>query len=255
MKQFILTPAAGKRLIARAVASHQAITSALRQGTIVIVAGTTNGYCAEEILKSIGQGAEFSRQRFFRGIVLPPSRPRTEAGTLPDMSGFPGDVVIRQGVWEKGKTIFDVVDELKEGDVILKGANAIDGERRKAAILIGHPQGGTIMAALRAHIGRRVHLIIPVGLEKRILADPDEIARRLNASGLKGHRYLTVNGQIITEIEALEILTGARATLIAAGGVAGAEGAILLAVEGSREAEEKAEWIFSEIKDETPFTI
>lgn len=255
MKQFTLTPAAGKRLIARAMASHRAIKTALDHGTVVIVAGTTNGYCAEEILKSIGQEEGFSRHRFFRGIVLPPYRPRTEAGTLPDTSGFPGDVVIRRGVWEKGKTIFDVADELKEGDVILKGANAIDTERKKAAILIGHPQGGTVMAALRAHIGRRVSLILPVGLEKRIPGNLDEIARRLNSSGIKGYRYLTVNGEIITEIEALEILTGSRSYVIAAGGVAGAEGAVMLTVEGTPEEEEKAERIFSEIKDEAPFTI
>ncbi len=36
---------------------------------------------------------------------------------------FPGDVVITDGVWQKGKALADVIDRLKEGDVILKGAN------------------------------------------------------------------------------------------------------------------------------------
>lgn len=255
MKQFTITPAAGKRLIGQAMASHEVVKEALRSGTVVIVAGTTNGYCAEEILKSIGQEEGFSRHRFFRGIVLPPHLPRSEAGTLPDTSQFPGDVVIRRGVWERGKTIFDVVDDLKAGDVILKGANALDITHRKAAVLIGHPQGGTVMAALRAHIGRRVHLFFPVGLEKRVTGDLDEIARRMNAATQTGYRYLPVKGEIFTELEAIQILSGAQAELIAAGGVAGAEGAVILNVYGTPSEEEKAELVFSRVKDEAPFTI
>ena len=45
----------------------------------------------------------------------------------------------------QGKTIFDVADELAAGDVILKGGNAFD-TRGQAAVHIGHPKGGTIMA-------------------------------------------------------------------------------------------------------------
>ena len=35
-----------------------------------------------------------------------------------------------------------------------KGANALDMINRKAAVMIGHPEGGTIMAALTAVIGK-----------------------------------------------------------------------------------------------------
>ena len=126
MFQVVLTVAAGKRLIARAVAAHPATQAALRTGTIVIIAGTTNGYFAEEVLALTGQSKGFSRRRFFRGITLPPYMPATETGRLPDETGFPGDVVIVKGEWRQGKTIFDVVDDLKEGDVILKGANSLD---------------------------------------------------------------------------------------------------------------------------------
>jgi hypothetical protein len=64
MKQFIITPAAGKRLIAKALIKHPAVKSALKNGTLVIVAGTTNGYVAEEILMSIGQAAGFFGNAF-----------------------------------------------------------------------------------------------------------------------------------------------------------------------------------------------
>ena len=114
MKQFVLTPAAGKRLIAKAVARHPQVQSALESKTVVVVAGTTNGYVAEELLACVGQGGEFRKDRFFRGIILPPHRPQREDGRFPDESGFPGDVVIREGV-ARGKTIFDVAADLRRG--------------------------------------------------------------------------------------------------------------------------------------------
>jgi hypothetical protein len=170
---------------------------------------------AEEILKSIGQGNGFSRKRFFRGIVLPPWRQTTGTGRLPDESEFPGDVIIVNGVWQKKKTIFDVVDDLKEGDVILKGANALDLQRRQAAILIGHPQGGTTIAAMQAAVGHRVRLILPVGLEKRVPGDLMDLARRLNEPGSSGPRLFPAHGEVFTEIDAISLLTGARAELVA----------------------------------------
>ncbi len=59
-----------------------------------------------------------------------------------------------------------MVDDLKEGDIIFKGANALDVDKKKAAIYIGHPQGGTILASLEAVVGRRARLILPVGWKK-----------------------------------------------------------------------------------------
>ncbi|MFZ3149104.1 MAG: hypothetical protein WA137_08675, partial [Methanothrix sp.] len=199
MLQFILTPAAGKRLIGKALAAHPTVQAASRSATLVIIAGTTNGYAAEEILLGLGQADGFSRKRFFRGIVLPPGK-TTETGRLPDESDFPGDVVIVKGVWQKGKTIFDVAEGLREGDVILKGANALDLARKQAAVLIGHPRGGTTITALQATVGRRVQLILPVGLEKRIPGDLMELAARMNAPKESGFRLLPVPGEVFTEI-------------------------------------------------------
>ena len=129
MKQFLLTPAMGKRLIAKTIANHPAIRKAIRTATIVIVAGTTNGYVAEEIFRTYKIGGDFSRKHFFRGLNLPPKMPLTREGRLVDESKFPGDVVIIGGVWQKGKTIADVVESLQEGDIIIKGANALNLER------------------------------------------------------------------------------------------------------------------------------
>jgi hypothetical protein len=254
-RQFAITPAAGKRLIAKGLAAHPLIHDVLKNGTLVIIAGTTNGYVTEEILKSLGISAGFDRRRFFRGITLPPGRSTTKSGRLPDESEFPGDVVLDKGSWKKGKTIFDMVDGLKEGDVILKGANALDMIHRRAAVLIGHPQAGTIGAALQAVAGRRVRLIFPVGLEKRIPGNLDDLAARLNAPGAKGPRLLPAPGMAFTEIDALELLTGAAADLSAAGGVAGAEGSVWLAVGGTEDQVQKAEEIVHAVDAEPPFAL
>jgi hypothetical protein len=253
MKLFTLTPAAGKRLIGKALARHPAIQTALASGTLVIIAGTTNGYVAEEILGFLGQ--DFSRQRFFRGITTPPRNPTTETGRLPDESKFPGDVIIRKGQWQKGTTIFDIVDELHSGDVILKGANALDLIRGQAAILVGDPKAGTIGVVLQAVAGRRVGLILPVGLEKRVCGDLESLAVKINAPGGQGLRLMPVPGEVFTELQALTLLTGARAELAAGGGVGGAEGSVWVAVEGTAEQLQAAEALISSVALEPPFEL
>jgi len=255
MKQFLITPSAGKRLIAKALANHPTIISALKNGTVVIVAGTTNGYIAEEILNTHEIPSDFSRKHFFRGITLPPNKTVTEEGRMADESKFPGDLVIAKGVCQKGKTIADVVDSLKEGDIILKGANALDLEHKQAAILIGHPKAGTIGLALPAVLGRRVKLIIPVGLEKRINGNLYDLAEKINAPGAGGYRLLPVPGQVFTELDALNSLTGADAELLSAGGVCGAEGSCWLAVSGTKKQEEAAEKILVSVAYEKPFNL
>lgn len=255
MKQFVITPAAGKRLIGKAIAKDAAIVKALKKGTVVIVAGTTNGYAAEEILKELGQSKAFQRNHFYRGIILPPNRPTTSTGRSYDESKFPGDVVIIKGVYQKGKTIFDVVDELREGDVILKGANAVNLIQRRAAILIGAPNAGTIGASLPAIAGRRVKLIVPVGLEKRVYENLDDLAAKINAPGVQGPRFLPVPGEIFTELDAIALLTGASASLVAAGGVSGAEGSVWLAVNGKPAQEKAAETLIKSVVNEPAFNF
>jgi hypothetical protein len=255
MKQFVVTPSAGKRLIAKAIAQHPDVKGALKQGTVVIIAGTTNGYVAEEIFSALGVSEGFSRKRFFRGITLPPNQATTAEGRLNDESQFPGDAVITNGVWQKGKTLFDVVADLKEGDVILKGANAVNLQRRQAAVLIGHPTAGTTGAILQAVAGRRVRLIVPVGLEKRV---PDELfvlAEKLNAPGATGFRLLPLPGQVFTELDALALLTGVTAEVIAGGGVCGAEGSCWLAIYGAEKQEEAAQKILGALGAEPPFSL
>jgi hypothetical protein len=249
MIQILLTPAAGKRLIAKAMVLHPAVQKSLKSGTLVIVAGTTNGYVAEEILQNIGQFRSFSKKDFFRGIVLPPWI------SEPDKKGFIGDVVIVKGKWHKGKTVFDVADGIQEGDVILKGASALDLTQRRAAVFIGDSKGGTTSTLLQTVIGRRAKLIVPVGMEKRITGSLDDMALKINAPGVEGPRLMPLPGEVFTEIEAIYLLSGAKAELFAAGGVAGAEGCVYLAVSGTKTEERLIKEIVDKLSDEKPFTL
>jgi hypothetical protein len=165
-----------------------------------------------------------------------------------------GDVIIRDGELVQGQTIYDVVDDLKTGDVVLKGANAFD-PRGQPAVLIGHPKGGTVMALMAAVIGRRVRLIVPVGLEKRVLEDINVLAQRCNAPGASGPRLFPMPGQAFTEIDAIRELTGAEACLLAAGGVYGAEGASWLGVSGTEEQIEAASALIRSLRDEPPTRV
>ncbi|MBS3733867.1 MAG: hypothetical protein KGY99_02965 [Phycisphaerae bacterium] len=250
MQQAVVTPAAGKRLIARGLTAHPAVRSALTDGTVVVVAGTTNGYLAEELLRAVGQDGAFTREGFCRGVVTPPSRARTAAGRLDDDHPFAGDVILVKGQWQQGRQIFDVADDLGSGDVIVKGANAVDLDRREAAVLIGDPQAGTAASAIRGAAGRRVRLLIPVGLEKRVVEPLSDLARMLNAADATGPRLLPLCGDVFTELDAVALLTGAEAHLVASGGVSGAEGASWLAVRGTEEQCRRADELLQSVADE-----
>ena len=211
MNQFCVTTAMGKRLIGQGMARHPEVQQALDGGTLVIIAGTTNGYVAEEVLASIGQAEGFSRVGFRRGVTVAPG------AKLPKVE-FPGDVVIVDGKWQPGQTIFDVAEDLRAGDLVLKGANAVD-PGGVPAVQILHPQGGTIVAAVAALIGRRVGLIAPVGVEKRVSESVHVLSQRCNAPGAKGARLFPFPGRVFTELDAINLLTGAEATLLACGSV------------------------------------
>ena len=245
LKQFVLTCSMSKRLIGKGMAAHPAVRRVLQAGKLVIVAGTTNGYVAEDILSATGQAEGFQRQGFRRGMVAPP-------GVQPPMCEFSGDVILVDGRWQKGKQIFDVADDLQAGDVVLKGGNALDAVCGRAAVLIGDPAGGTVLPSVRAVIGKRAKLIVPIGLEKRVMAELTDLADLLNAPGADGPRLMPLPGETFTELDAIELLTGASAKLVAAGGVYGAEGSVWIAISGEQGQVALAEDIIKSVASEPP---
>ena len=77
-----------------------------------------------------------------------------------------------------------------------------------------------------------MQLLVPVGLEKRVAESVYSLALRCNAADSSGPRFLPFPGRIFTAIDAIALLTGAQACLLAAGGMYGAEGAVYLGIEG-----------------------
>lgn len=88
---------------------------------------------------------------------------------------------------------------------------------------------------------------------KNVYYDLNDLARKLNAPGSHGPRLLPVAGEIFTEIEAISLLTGANAELVAGGGVSRAEGAIWLAVDGNDEQIKSAKKLLNSIIREANF--
>lgn len=235
-KQVFLTPAGGKRLIALALSKLDEVLEALEKRTVVIVAGTTNAYLAEELLALIGE-KDFPLYGFFRGVIRKEAIPA-------DLNRLQGDVVINHGVWEKGKTIHDVGDSLSEGDLIFKGANAVNLHSGEAAVLAGNPTSGTMGVIYRAVVGRRARLITPVGVEKRVMEPIHTLCSLCNAPGAVGERLAPSFGTVFTELDAIRSLSGTEPHLIAAGGVCGCEGGAFFQCTGSAEQiKTLREWI------------
>jgi hypothetical protein len=237
------TVAQGKRLIAKAVSKLPEVVNALSNGTIAIGRGTTNGYVAEEIL-----GHVIPKGEYVSGRILPAGMPWEELGR----GGYP-DIVVKNGEVMEGGSVINSVSDMKQGDVFIKGANALDYKNKIAGVLMMHPTGGTL-SVYGALISKKINLIIPIGLEKIVLDDISELS--MLSREIDSHpkapvvSMMPITGKIITEIEALFILCGVNARLLSAGGVKGAEGAVTLLITGEKADIENAINLHSLLIDE-----
>ena len=255
----ILTVADSKRLIAKAVAQMPIVKNALANGMVIIIKGTTNAYVAEEIT-----GQKISHTAYVTGRIEP------EKGAKTLLKGQ----TVNHIILEKGKVVdiplADAVKKLKRGDVVIKGANALDYKNKLAAVNILDPSGGTTGITMPIIIARKVHLVIPVGLEKQVAGDIVDLTLKTrepletlhtpaghSKAPFPGDILPTMwilTGEIVTELEAINILTGATAFQCSAGGVSGAEGAVWLVFRGTRDQVTKALSLAHSIQGEPPYT-
>jgi len=249
LAEVVLTTSESKRLIGKAVASMEVVKEALKSGLIVIVKGTTNSYVAEEIL-----GKPIEKERYGRGIIVPGM-----LSYLPEGESTP-DIIIEKGKVRRGLSLEEAVKMLNPGDVLIKGANALDPDGVTGVFLARLPttDGGTIGRSLGTVVGRGVNFIIPVSLEKLIPVPVREVVTQLNDKEVSLAMGLTVNvmptmGRVVTEIEAFKIMAGVEALNIGGGGVGGAEGARIFLLKGDEEAVKKAFNLVQSIKGEPPF--
>lgn len=245
----VLNPSESRRLLGKATIALPEVQHALRQGTIIIARGVTNAYVTEELL----------------GIAVEPKAGLTVGmvcgGVTTGNSGPPATThhVIRNGRVVEGADSTVEILSFGPEDVFIKGANAIDPDGH-AGILTSSLVGGTIGMAWPVVTARGSHLIMPVGLEK-LVPSVLEGARRSGvyhfkwSMGLPARLTPVVLGKVVTEIQALALLAGVRATHVASGGVGGSEGAVVLSIEGDESRVEQAFELVKSIKGEPPVGV
>jgi len=221
------------------------VKEALRKGRVIVATGSTNAFVAEEIL-----GHEIDKVRFITG----------QTGHV-TKKGSPDPNRLFPFVFIDGQVVdvdpFKLVpDAFEAGDVFIKGANAVDHERN-AGVLMANSMGGTIGTSIGVLLARGSHLIVPVGLEKMV-PSVVEASRHCGMNRFKYHIgspagfMPLVSAKVITEIEALAILTGVKAFHVGSGGIGGGEGTVVLAVEGTDEQVRAAFELVQSIKGEPP---
>ncbi|PLX17725.1 MAG: hypothetical protein C0601_06755 [Candidatus Muiribacterium halophilum] len=242
-KDVVLVPAQSKRLIAKAFLQSEVFSGAIKDKKIIICKGTTNSYVVEEFLKK-----KIDKERFTTGVVMPGGEYWIENEKMLEY-------VIDKGVANE-RNLCDVIKEINPGDIILKGANSINYAKETAGILIRHPEGGTVKRIFEAVFGKRANLIIPVGLEKEVSYDLDEVSLMLSEDDCceECPRMYSFKAQLFTEIEAIKVLTLGKVSSyhIATGGIKGAQGAIRLLLNGEKEYIEEIEALIERLplKDE-----
>jgi len=222
----VLRPAAAKRLIAKGVKARPSVKRALKEGTIVVTLGTTNGYVAEELL-----GGPIDRGAFAAGLI-------EDRWNINARLGEEGEVIMVKGKRVKLDTD-ELLDSLTAGDVIIKGGNALD-PFGTVGVLMGAENGGTVGRYVPLALARGVKIVIPISVGKSIHTPISELAMKLGTrrldlgDGLPCGMFPLV-GEVITEIEALESMFDVRATHIASGGIGEGLGSVSLLIEGEKE--------------------
>jgi hypothetical protein len=251
---FVFTPAESKRLIGKAVAKMEEVKRALKKANIMIGHGSTNVYVLEEMLGKEKLLELMNPSFFLSGILV--------RGTLCSTLGSekPPIILLKKGViTAPPETMSEMLRDFKSDSVVIKGASAVDPEGNAGAF-VAHPEGGTIGWSIGTILARGIRLITPVGLEKLV----PSVKQSISSCGQESLDYVQgkkvgmiplSNAKVVTEIEAMKILTGVEAKHVASGGVSGSEGSVVLAVEGSREAVHKSIRLVESFKGEMPLNF
>ncbi len=241
---FTLTPAASKRLIAKAVVALPEVQHALQHGKIIVANGTTNAYIVEEL----GFGP-IAKANYTAGIITGAAWCTT-----------PAEDRLKPLVLEKGQLSQrgwpEVLDEFTGHDVFIKGGNALDLEGN-VGILLGNPVAGTIGQAFRKLVAVGGHLVLPVGLEKLIPCVHEACAAlgldKIDESyGMSCGMFPVSYGTVLTELDAIHTLYGLESRHVSSGGVGGSEGAVGLVAWGNREECDQMMTDIGVIRNEPP---
>ena len=240
-----LTVSESKRLIAKGIKVYPPVVERLKSGTVLVTKGTTNTYVAEELLNvDLGSGD------FVLGHILPNDERQL------DRSHTRSEVVLINGKEDDTPYVL-AMSRMKEGDIVFKGVNVINYEKGQAGVFIGHPTGGTAGNIIPRIQKNKLHLIIPVGLEKCSNQDIDKIdemthLEKVSVNGKMPYIW-SIKGELFTEIEAIKQFAEVEVIHIASGGIGGAEGAVSLGIFGTESEVEKALKVIESVKGEPAF--
>jgi len=236
--QFTLTVPEGKRFIAKAVASMPPVRRARFSGKVLLKGGTTVSAVSEEI------GGPPLR---ISGRITPDG-----ARAAADNSD-PHCIVIEKGTATPVDDKLELtVESMGPRDVAIIGANLID-HQGGAAILAGGPLGGAAGKIISGLAAQGVQVIIACGVEKMgpgLVQDAIAACGRSRVTGAMGMAVglVPLHGTLVTEVQACSLLARVNASVIACGGVFGAEGGTTLVCEGDEEELAKLISIVKEVK-------
>jgi hypothetical protein len=247
--QVVLTPTEAKCFISKAIARLDVVKKAASSGKIIVHPSSTTYFLVKELTGDIPRTNHFILGGVFAqglcteanstGKHTPPAA--NEPPPKFNADRFPYKWVIEDGKLTSGIPLGKILDEIGPQDVYVKGCNAVDVEGR-AGVLFGHDGGGTIARVMGVQKEKGFSVILAVGLEKLIPVSLLEAAKATArnaefdyAMGMPCGLYPVKGGTTVTEIQAVEILSGAHAVPVAAGGVGGAEGATVLVIDGTKE--------------------
>ncbi len=230
--QICLVPAISKKLIATAITKLPVFGEALRNGTVIVSPSTTTLFLYSAITGSPPDSA------IACGITTPKGACMgREMASFVEGSGHARTWIFEKGFLKNDVTLEEVLPDLTKGDLFIKGGNAIDQDG-KVGIYLGLENGGTVGVSIGYLLGKGIEVIIPVGLEKMIRGSVFDIAGRTGVQKVDRSMgmpvgFMNLPGEAITEIEALKVLFSVEAKHMGSGGVLGAEGAVMLSLEGS----------------------
>lgn len=234
-KIYCLNPSQSRRLIAKGIVALPQIQDALKNHKILVTKGSTNAYILEELYKLAGIKATFNKGDYTAGQIVPGKKFMNWGVNVGNKAS---EILLDKGqikeVTDRTKEIYD----FHYGDIILKGGNAIDSNGVPAVLVGAVNGGGTIGAIAGTVIGKGIQLICPIGLEKLIMCDLNDLAQIMGsenmdspAEGMACGLFPMPFASSFTEIDALELLFNCDTYHVASGGVGGAEGSVSLLVD------------------------
>jgi hypothetical protein len=248
LAQIVLTPAESKKLIAKAVARLEAVQQAARTGIVALHPSSSTYFVVEEIT-----GSKPKTNHWVCGVVTPRGMCVEMAMALgstltPHQESIgPGDLegtwVIEKGQWGGQEKLSSLLYRMTPSDVYVKGVNALDPEGNVGILFGFEGSMGYIQAARKK---RNFTIIYPAGLEKLIPISVKQAAKEAQYTryeagmGMPVGLYPCPTGVAVTEVRAIEMLSGALAIPIASGGLGGAEGAVTLVLKGKADEVRKA---------------